>query len=195
MKSLPLLIATTALLSAQTPAVPDWAQPGSATHKQVAPPSDFHRPTKNFAIPIGIFDGQSDIGSAVVPGSASYDAASKRYTINSAGYNAVSYTHLDVYKRQQHDRRAGHQQNVGRISARRLLQDVIERSGTLRRARCAGRRFLAGRGAVQLRDYFGKFTIVFAHAVNSILARGELRSPDKLKHVPHICLLYTSRCV
>ena len=86
----------------------------------------------------------------------------------------------------QHDRRAGHQQNVGRISARRLLQDVIERSGTLRRARCAGRRFLAGRGAVQLRDYFGKFTIVFAHAVNSILARGELRSPDKLKHVPHI---------
>ena len=91
MKSLPLLIATTALLSAQTPAVPDWAQPGSATHKQVAPPSDFHRPTKNFAIPIGIFDGQSDIGSAVVPGSASYDAASKRYTINSAGYN-VWYT-------------------------------------------------------------------------------------------------------
>jgi hypothetical protein len=87
----PLLIATAALLRAQTPAVPDWAQPGSATHKQVAPPPDFHRPSKNFDIPIGIFEGQSDIGSAVVPGSASYDTASKRYTIDSAGYN-VWYT-------------------------------------------------------------------------------------------------------
>jgi hypothetical protein len=86
-----LLIATTALLRAQAPAVPDWAQPGSATHKQVAPPPDFHRPSKNFDIPIGIFDGQSDIGSAVVAGSASYDAAKKQYTIHSAGYN-VWYT-------------------------------------------------------------------------------------------------------
>ena len=34
-----------------------------------------------------MFEGQSDIGSAVVPGSASYDAATKQYTINSAGYN------------------------------------------------------------------------------------------------------------
>jgi hypothetical protein len=37
--------------------------------------------------PIGIFDGQSDVGSAVVPGSASFDPATKQYTINSAGYN------------------------------------------------------------------------------------------------------------
>ncbi len=66
---------------------PAWAQPGSATHVQVAPPSDFHRPTTTFNTPIGIFDGQSDVGSAVVPGSASYDAATKQYTINSAGYN------------------------------------------------------------------------------------------------------------
>jgi hypothetical protein len=73
------------------PAAPEWAQPGSATHTQVAPPSDFHRPSTNFATPIGIFEGQSDIGSAVVPGSASYDAASKQYIINSAGYN-VWYT-------------------------------------------------------------------------------------------------------
>ena len=80
-----------ALLGAQTPAVPDWAQPGSATHTQVAPPPDFHRPSRNFDTPIGIFDGQSDIGSAAVPGSASYDADGKRYTINSAGYN-VWYT-------------------------------------------------------------------------------------------------------
>jgi hypothetical protein len=71
----------------QTPVIPDWAQPGSATHKQVPPPRDFHRPSRNFDTPIGIFQGQSDIGAAVVPGSASYDEATKQYTINSAGYN------------------------------------------------------------------------------------------------------------
>ena len=37
--------------------------------------------------PIGVFAGQSDIGGAVVPGSAVYDAAAKQYTITSAGYN------------------------------------------------------------------------------------------------------------
>ena len=72
-------------------AVPDWALPGSATHQQVAPPADFHRPSTNFDVPIGVFDGQSDIGSALVPGSASYDAATRQYTINSAGYN-IWYT-------------------------------------------------------------------------------------------------------
>jgi hypothetical protein len=76
---------------AQGPDVPAWAYPGSATHVQVAPPPDFHRPSKNFDAPIGIFQGQSDIGSALVPGSASYDAATRRYTIQSAGYN-VWYT-------------------------------------------------------------------------------------------------------
>ena len=76
---------------AQKPGVPEWAQPGSATHTQVAPPPDFHRPSTNIAVPIGIFEGQSDIGSAVVPGSASFDAATGQYTINSAGYN-VWYT-------------------------------------------------------------------------------------------------------
>src|SRR5450755_1239390 len=73
------------------PAVPDWAQPGSPTHKQVPPPADFHRQSRNFDTPIGVFEGQSDIGSAVVPGSASYDAGAKQYTIHSAGYN-VWYT-------------------------------------------------------------------------------------------------------
>jgi hypothetical protein len=73
------------------PAAPAWAQPGSATHTQVAPPTDFHRPSKNFDTPIGIFSNQSDIGSAVVPGSASFDAATSQYTINSAGYN-IWYT-------------------------------------------------------------------------------------------------------
>ena len=76
---------------AQASVVPEWAQPGSATHVQVAPPADFHRPGKSFDTPIGIFDGQSDIGSALVPGSATYDTGTKRYTINSAGYN-VWYT-------------------------------------------------------------------------------------------------------
>ncbi len=75
----------------QTGGVPAWAQPGSATHAQVAPPPDFHRPSTTFDTPIGIFDGQSDVGSAVTPGSASYDAATKQYTVNSAGYN-VWYT-------------------------------------------------------------------------------------------------------
>ena len=74
-----------------SPKVPDWAQPGSATHQQVPPPADFHRPSTTVEQPVGIFDGQSDIGSAVVPGSASFDAASGRYTIHSAGYN-IWYT-------------------------------------------------------------------------------------------------------
>jgi hypothetical protein len=91
----PLLVITLCiaphLLRAQAPAPPPWAQPGGANHVQVAPPTDFHRPSKNFDTPIGIFEGQSDIGSALVPGSASYDATTRQYTINSAGYN-VWYT-------------------------------------------------------------------------------------------------------
>ncbi|HET8829095.1 MAG TPA: hypothetical protein VFM79_07120 [Pelobium sp.] len=71
--------------------VPDWALPGSATHKQVPPPADFHRATVTDKTPIGIFDGQSDVGGALVPGSSSYDATAKAYTINSAGYN-IWYT-------------------------------------------------------------------------------------------------------
>jgi hypothetical protein len=53
----------------------------------VAPPTDFHRPGKNFDTPIGLFEGQSDIGGALLPGSASYADGTKQYTINSAGYN------------------------------------------------------------------------------------------------------------
>src|ERR1039458_5820690 len=67
---------------AQTPpAPPAWAQPGSATHTQVAPPPDFHRPTTTVETPIGIFQGQSDVGSALVPGSASFDPVKGEYTI------------------------------------------------------------------------------------------------------------------
>ena len=72
-------------------ATPEWAQPGSATHTQVAPPSDFHRPSKNFDTPIGIFTGQSDIGSPAIPGSASFDPSTGQFTIHSAGYN-IWYT-------------------------------------------------------------------------------------------------------
>lgn len=86
-----LTLFAVATVSAQTPQVPDWAQPGSATHTQVPPPADFHRPSTNFNTPIGIFDGQSDVGSAVVPGSASFDPSTKQYTIHSAGYN-IWYT-------------------------------------------------------------------------------------------------------
>lgn len=73
---------------AQTkPGVPDWALPASATHKQVSPPADFHRPPRTENKPIGIFEGQTDVGAAVVPGSSSYNSATKQYTIISAGYN------------------------------------------------------------------------------------------------------------
>ena len=82
-----LACAAPRLTLAQNPSVPDWAQPGSATHVQVPPPADFHRPARTVDAPIGIFDGQSDIGGAVVPGSSSYDSATKQYTIHSAGYN------------------------------------------------------------------------------------------------------------
>jgi len=82
---------STALLLAQAPganpAIPAWAYPGSATYKQVPPPADFRRPSKTTDTPIGIFEGQTDVGSAIIPGSASYDPGTAQYTIESAGYN------------------------------------------------------------------------------------------------------------
>ena len=73
--------------AAQTPKVPEWAKPGSETHTQVSPPADFHRPDRTNNTSIGIFEGQSDIGSAVVTGSSRYDSVARQYTIISAGYN------------------------------------------------------------------------------------------------------------
>ena len=91
--SLLLLLAAPAV--AQTaPAgvvVPDWALPDSPTHKQVAPPLDFHRDPVTLNKPIGIFENQSDVGAALVQGDAGYDPADKSYTITSAGYN-IWYT-------------------------------------------------------------------------------------------------------
>jgi hypothetical protein len=72
---------------ATSTAIPGWAYPGTATHKQVPPPADFRRASKTTITPIGIFDGQTDVGSAIIPGSASYDAGTKQYTLKSAGYN------------------------------------------------------------------------------------------------------------
>lgn len=86
-----LLYPQTTSSAAPQPAVPDWALPGSPTHKQVPPPVDFHRPSRDFNTPIGLFEGQSDVGSAVEPGNGEYDSATKRYTVTSAGYN-VWYT-------------------------------------------------------------------------------------------------------
>jgi hypothetical protein len=76
---------------AARPQAPDWAYPGTATRTQVPPPPDFRRASTHYKIPLGIFDGQSDVGTAVVPGSASFDAATGKYTITSAGYNIWYY--------------------------------------------------------------------------------------------------------
>lgn len=97
--SSPMLLAVCYLAPAQAPSVPTgpppvapaWSEPGSPTHVQVPPPPGFHRPTRNFEVPIGMFEGQSDIGSALVPASAGYDPSTKQYSISSAGYN-VWYT-------------------------------------------------------------------------------------------------------
>lgn len=89
-----MLTLTARVVMAQAPgatAVPDWAIPGSPTHKQLPSPPDFHRATVTDATRIGIFEAQSDVGAALVPGSADYDAATKSYTIHSAGYN-IWYT-------------------------------------------------------------------------------------------------------
>ena len=75
------------LTAAQTPTVPDWAQPGSATHTQISPPADYHRPARTTNKSIGIFEGQSDIGAALLTGSSRYDSITGQYTIISAGYN------------------------------------------------------------------------------------------------------------
>src|SRR5258705_7732951 len=56
----PLHAQAPAVPATSAPAVPEWAEPGSPTHVQVPPPADFHRPSRNFDAPIGIFQGQSD---------------------------------------------------------------------------------------------------------------------------------------
>lgn len=77
--------------AANVPVPPEWSLPGTATRRQVAPPADFRRASTHFPGAIGIFEGQSEIGSALVSGSASFAPAANAYTITSAGYN-VWYT-------------------------------------------------------------------------------------------------------
>jgi len=98
---LPIVIAAAAALSLSpvwaqslippppTPgiAVPDWAIPQSPGHVQVPPPSDFHRPSRTYDRPVGQFENSTDVGGALVAGSASYDPSSRQYTITAAGYN------------------------------------------------------------------------------------------------------------
>jgi len=82
-----IVFAASYFTSAQNVVVPEWSLPASDTHTQVSPPSDFHRPARTVNEPIGIFEGQSDIGAALLPGKSSYNPDTKQYTIVSAGYN------------------------------------------------------------------------------------------------------------
>ncbi len=89
--ALALLLAVPALAQdpvTDKPTVPDWAIPGSATHKQVPPPPDFHRETLTFKEPVNGFS-VSEVGAPLVRGSSSYSGGA--YTISSAGYN-IWYT-------------------------------------------------------------------------------------------------------
>ena len=47
------------------------------------------QPTRSSDVPIGLFQGQSDIGNTHLPGGALYDGTTKEYTVSSAGYNTV----------------------------------------------------------------------------------------------------------
>ena len=85
------LLVLPAVAQPQGIVVPDWALPDSPTHRQVAPPLDFHREPVTLDKAIGIFENQTDVGAALVPGDSAYDAASGAYTITAAGYN-IWYT-------------------------------------------------------------------------------------------------------
>jgi hypothetical protein len=81
-----LVLVTPHNASAQAaPASPAYTPPAQI---QPSPPSG-SQPTRNFDIPIGAFQGQSDIGSTHLPGGALYDGTTKEYTVSSAGYNTV----------------------------------------------------------------------------------------------------------
>ncbi|HVU26098.1 MAG TPA: hypothetical protein VHE13_18345 [Opitutus sp.] len=86
-----LLFTATLAFSADAPKFPDWAWPGSATHQQVPPPKDFHRATVTQDEPLGMFQGQSDIGGPLIAGSSSFNSMTRGYTLNSASYN-IWYT-------------------------------------------------------------------------------------------------------
>jgi hypothetical protein len=78
-----LILAATLFISLEL------ATPQALTNQQGASRPDTHRPSRNYETPVGDFEGQSDIGSAKLEGSALYDSTAKQYTIKSAGYNTT----------------------------------------------------------------------------------------------------------
>ncbi|MBV8631383.1 MAG: biopolymer transporter Tol [Silvibacterium sp.] len=67
--------------------------------------AESHSGSRNYSTPIGDFEGQSDIGSPKLEGSAFYDPIAKQYTLKSAGYN-TTYTREEfrfVWKRMSGD--------------------------------------------------------------------------------------------
>jgi hypothetical protein len=69
-------------------AKPSCSQADSSPQVKPAP-SAYSGSNGSFDIPIGIFDGQSDVGSPHVRSNARYDEGTKQYTIDSGGYNVV----------------------------------------------------------------------------------------------------------
>ena len=79
-----------AFVSVTKPVPPDWSLPSMPEpnpHKQVPPPADFHRPTVTINQPLGIFEGQADIGGPLLPGNANFNARTGQYRLTSASYN------------------------------------------------------------------------------------------------------------
>ena len=77
-----------AFVSVTKPVPPDWSLPGMPKpnfHKQVPPPADFHRPSVVLNQPMGIFEGQADVGGPLLPGNCTFDARTGRYRLTSAG--------------------------------------------------------------------------------------------------------------
>ena len=97
-----------AFVSVTKPVPPDWSLPGMPKpnfHKQVPPPADFHRPSVVLNQPMGIFEGQADVGGPLLPGNCTFDARTGRYRLTSAGYN-IWYTRDEfryVWKKMEGD--------------------------------------------------------------------------------------------
>jgi len=69
------------------------AAPASSAYTppaQIQPSATYgNQPIRTSDVPIGLFQGQSDIGNTHLPGGALYDGTTKEYTVSSAGYNTV----------------------------------------------------------------------------------------------------------
>ena len=79
-----------AFVSVTKPVPPDWSLPSMpkpTPHKQVPPPEGFHRPSVTINKPLGIFEGQADVGGPLLPGNANYFPSTGQYRLTSASYN------------------------------------------------------------------------------------------------------------